>query len=81
MVVKGLTHTKTFFKAAIRMTFVESSTKAGSLSLRALRKQDVFGISSTAGGGELGRLRSSSPSQVQVQRGEAELNLDLTRGT
>ena len=40
-----------------------------------------FGISSTAGGGELGRLRSSSPSQVQVQRGEAELNLDLTRGT
>ena len=40
-----------------------------------------FGISPTAGGGGLGRLRSSPPSQVQVQRGEAELDLDLTRGT
>ena len=46
-----------------------------------------FGISPTAGGGGLGRLRSSplSPSpSPQVQRGEAELDLGTwtwTRGT
>ena len=46
-----------------------------------------FGISPIAGGGGLGRLRSSPPSpspSSQVQRGEAELNLGTwtwTRGT
>ena len=46
-----------------------------------------FGISPTAGGGGLGRLRSSPPSPCpspQVQRGEAELDLGTwtwTRGT
>ena len=38
-------------------------------------------ISPTVGGCELGGLRSSSPSQGQVHRGAAEVNLDLTRGT
>ena len=40
-----------------------------------------FSISPTVGGCELGGLRSSSPSQGQVHRGAAEVNLDLTRGT
>ena len=46
-----------------------------------------YGISPTAGGGGLGRLRSSPPSpspSPQVQRGEAELDLGTwtwTRGT
>ena len=40
-----------------------------------------FSISPTVGGCELGGLRSSSPSQGQVLRGAAEVNLDLTRGT
>ena len=49
--------------------------------------QEYFGISPTAGGGGLGRLRSSPPSpspSPQVQRGEAELDLGTwtwTRGT
>ena len=38
-------------------------------------------ISPTVGGCELGGLRSSSPSQGQVHRGAAEVDLDLTRGT
>ena len=40
-----------------------------------------FSIRPTVGGCELGGLRSSSPSQGQVHRGAAEVNLDLTRGT
>ena len=41
----------------------------------------ILGISPTAGGCGLGGLRSSPPSQGQVQRGAAEVDLDLTRGT
>ena len=40
----------------------------------------VVSISPTVGGCELGGLRSSSPSQGQVHRGAAEVNLDLDEG-
>ena len=44
-------------------------------------QENISSISPTVGGCELGGLRSSSPSQGQVHRGAAEVNLDLTRGT
>ena len=40
-----------------------------------------YSISPTVGGCGLGGLRSSPPSQGQVHRGAAEVDLDLTRGT
>ena len=41
----------------------------------------ITSISPTVGGCGLGGLRSSPPSQGQVHRGAAEVDLDLTRGT
>ena len=41
----------------------------------------IFSISPTEGGRGLGGLRSSPPSQGQVHRGAAEVDLDLTMGT
>ena len=39
----------------------------------------IFSISPTVGGCGLGGLRSSPPSQGQVHRGAAEVDLDLTQ--
>ena len=39
----------------------------------------IFSISPSVGGCGLGGLRSGPPSQGQVQRGAAEVDLDLTR--
>ena len=47
-------------------------------SLKSLDLDENFSISPTVGGCELGGLRSSSPSQGQVHRGAAEVDLDVT---